>query len=302
MIEYDLEIDLPTGAPARMETPSPGNPQLARLALNQWTVKSLSTRETIELCARSGVPAVGLWRDETKELGIADTVRLLDGLGVRASSLCRSGFVAPADSAAEWKRALDDNRAAIDEAAALGTEVLVFVAGGLADGSKDLAGARGRVADALEALAPYAQENGVRIAIEPLHPMYCADRAVISTLGQALELVKPFPETAVGVVVDTFHVWWDPQILETIAEAFGRIVAFQVCDWITPLPQDVLLARGMMGDGHIDFASLTRAVTAAGYSGDVEVEIFNHAVWESDPARIVRTTMRRYVELIAPHL
>lgn len=302
MTGADPEVDLPMGAPARVATPAPGDPRLARLALNQWTVKSLTTRETIELCARLGVPAVGLWRDETKELGLAETVRVLDGSGVRPSSLCRSGFVAPAEDGAAWQQALDDNRAAIDEAAAVGAGVLVFVAGGLPEGSRDLAGARGRITDALEVLAPYAQQRGVRIALEPLHPMYCADRAVISTLGQALELAQPFPEDAVGVVVDTFHVWWDPQVLSTIAHAAGRIAAFQVCDWITPLPQDVLLARGMMGDGHIDFGPLTRAVSAAGYTGDVEVEIFNRAVWDADPEGIVRTTMRRHVELIAPDL
>lgn len=296
------EIDLPLGAAARVATPAAGDPRLARLALNQRTVKSCTTRETIELCARLGVPAVGLWRDETKELGLAETVRVLDGSGVRPSSLCRSGFVAPAEGVAAWKQALDDNRAAIEEAAAVGTDVLVFVAGGLPEGSRDLASARGRVTDALEVLAPYAQQHGVRIALEPLHPMYCADRAVISTLGQALELAQPFPEDAVGVVVDTFHVWWDPQALTTIAHGAGRIAAFQVCDWIIPLPQDVLLARGMMGDGHIEFGPLTRAVIAAGYSGDVEVEIFNRAVWDADPEAIVRTIMRRYADLISPDL
>jgi len=294
------EIDVPSGSPARIQTPAPGDARLERLAINQWTVRSLGVREVVELCVRLGVPAVGLWREQLAEIGAAQADRLLREVGVRVSSLCRAGFVAGIEDPRAWRTALDDNRAAIEEAAEIGTDVLVFVAGGLAPGSRDLAGARGRVSDALDALAPFALDHGVTIALEPLHPMYCADRAVISTLDQALRMASPYPESAVGVVVDTFHVWWDPEVLGSIDRAAGRIAAFQVCDWITPLPADPLLARGMMGDGHIDFGPLVDAVLAAGYTGDIEVEIFNQEVWDADPEQVVRTAMRRFAELVAP--
>jgi sugar phosphate isomerase/epimerase len=141
----------------------------------------------------------------------------------------------------------------------------------------------------------------VTLAIEPLHPMYVADRAVISTLGQAVDIAEEFPAESVGVVVDTFHIWWDPAVLEQIARAGagGRIASYQVCDWLTPLPANVLLGRGMMGDGHIDFEPLTRAVAAAGYRGDIEVEIFNQAIWNADPGEIAALTARRFAEHVS---
>jgi sugar phosphate isomerase/epimerase len=132
--------------------------------------------------------------------------------------------------------------------------------------------------------------------------MYAADRGVVSTLGQALDIAEQFPANTVGVVVDTFHVWWDPQLREQIARAGARIFSYQVCDWITPLPADSLLARGMMGDGHIDFATITGWVAETGYAGDIEVEIFNADLWAAPGAAVVATMARRYVELVEPHL
>uniref|UniRef100_UPI0013B4590C sugar phosphate isomerase/epimerase family protein n=1 Tax=Nonomuraea lactucae TaxID=2249762 RepID=UPI0013B4590C len=164
--------------------------------------------------------------------------------------------------------------------------------------SRDLAGARRRVADALAELAPYAGERGVRLALEPLHPVYCADRAVVSTLAQALDLSLPYPKEQVGVVVDTFHVWWDPDLFAQLARAGGRIASYQVCDYLHPLPADVLLGRGMMGDGVIDFGPITRAVLAAGYTGDIEVEIFNADVWAADPDEVVATVKARYADVV----
>ncbi len=192
--------------------------------------------------------------------------------------------------------ALDDNRRAIEEAATLGTDTLVLVVGGLPEGSRDLPGARERVADAVAELAPEAGAAGVRLALEPLHPMYCADRAVLSTLAQALDIAEPLEH--VGVVVDTFHVWWDPDIDRQIARAGDRIASFQVCDWLTPLPADVLLGRGMMGDGHIDFAPLRAAVDATGYDGDIEVEIFNADIWAADGDEVLATMVQRYLDCV----
>jgi sugar phosphate isomerase/epimerase len=224
--------------------------------------------------------------------------------GLRVSSLCRGGFFTTSDPAAR-SAALDENRRAIAETAALrdagapgSAAVLVLVAGGLPDGSRDLVGARERVRDAIDLLEPDARAAGVTLAIEALHPMYVADRAVVSTLAQALDIAEHFPSASVGVVVDTFHLWWDPDVYNQIerAGAGDRIASYQVCDFLTPLPADVLLGRGMMGDGHVDFRRMTQAVTDAGYRGDVEVEIFNQEVWDCDPAEVIAQTVRRFAE------
>ncbi|WBC15842.1 sugar phosphate isomerase/epimerase [Micromonospora sp. WMMA1998] len=273
------------------------DPRLAKLSLNQRTTRRWSVREAVDGCVRAGIPAIGLWREPVAEIGVPAAATLVADAGLRVSSLCRGGFLT-ADGDAARAEALADNRRAVDEAAGLGTDCLVLVVGGLPPGSRDLSGARQRVADALAELAPYAGERGVRLALEPLHPMYCADRAVLSTLGQALDLAEAFPVDQVGVVVDTFHVWWDPDVWRQIARAGRRIASFQVCDFLTPLPADVLLGRGMMGDGHIDFPPLRRAVEAAGYTGDTEVEIFNAEVWATDPDRVLATVAERYVELV----
>ncbi|WFF05118.1 sugar phosphate isomerase/epimerase [Micromonospora sp. WMMD1076] len=273
------------------------DPRLARLSLNQRTTQRWSVVEAVDGCVRAGIPAIGLWREPVAEIGVPAAARLVADAGLRVSSLCRGGFLTAADEAGRVA-ALAGNRRAIDEAAELRAACLVLVVGGLPPGSRDLAGARQRVADALAELAPYAGDRGVRLALEPLHPMYCADRAVLSTLGQALDLAEAFPAEQVGVVVDTFHVWWDPDVWRQIARAGARIASFQVCDFLTPLPADVLLGRGMMGDGHIDFPPLRRAVEAAGYTGDVEVEIFNAEVWATDPDRVLATMIARYVERV----
>ncbi|MCW2904314.1 MAG: putative endonuclease protein [Streptosporangiaceae bacterium] len=274
-----------------------------RLSLNQWTTRRWSMPEAVDGCVRHGLEAIGLWREPVAEHGLDATAKLVREAGLRVSSLCRGGFLTAGD-----QESLDDNRRAIDEAAELSAGSLVLVVGGLpgvvpGEGprpgfSRDLAGARERVAEALADLAPYAGERGVRLALEPLHPMYCADRAVLSTLKQALDLAEPHPVEQVGVVVDTFHVWWDPEALGQIARAGERIAAYQVCDFLVPLPADVLLGRGMMGDGVIDFGPLTAAVAAAGYTGDIEVEIFNADIWAADPDEVVTTMKQRYLDLI----
>ncbi|GAA2089892.1 sugar phosphate isomerase/epimerase [Streptomyces albiaxialis] len=269
---------------------------LARLSLNQETVRQLSLPALCEALTGLGVPGVGLWREPVQRYGPEKAARLVRDHGLTVTSLCRGGFFTAGDPAAR-RRALDDNRAAVDEAATVGTDTLVLVSGGLPEGSRDLAGARERVAEALAELGPYARERGVRLAVEPLHPMYASDRCVVSTLGQALALAERFPADEVGVVVDTYHLWWDERVPEQIARAgaAGRIAAFQVADWVTPLPEGVLLGRGQLGDGSVDLRAFRRAVDAAGYGGAVEVEIFNPALWERDGTEVARETAERYV-------
>jgi sugar phosphate isomerase/epimerase len=279
-----------------------------RLSLNQATVKYATLPEALAVTADAGIAAIGLWREPVAGVGLDEAVRMLADSGLRFSSLCRGGFVTalPGRSRDE---ALADNLAAIDETAALAAAgapgsapVLVLVPGGLPPGDRDLPGARARVVDAIGRLAGPAQAAGVVLAVEPMHPMYAADRGVISTLGQALDAADQFPPEVVGVVVDTFHVWWDPDLEQQIARAGagGRIAAYQVCDWVTPLAADVLLARGMIGEGHIDLAAVTRAVAGAGYGGDVEVEIFNQRLWDSPYADVAARIVERFAAIGLP--
>ncbi len=263
-----------------------------RLSLNQMTTRGWALPDLVDGCRRAGIGAVGLWREPVAEHGLARTRRLVDDAGMRVSSLCRGGFLT--GTGPEAAAAREDNRRAVDEAASLGAACLVLVVGGLPDGSRDLPGARQRVADAVQELATYAAGSGVRLALEPLHPMYCADRAVLSTLGQALDLVEALPAAVGGVVVDAFHVWWDPDLDRQLARAGARIASLQLGDWVTPLADDVLLSRGLMGDGHIDLAGLHAAVDSVGYRGDVEVEIFNEQVWATPPEDVVTEVVRRY--------
>ena len=272
---------------------------LSRLSLNQRTTASWSLPEAIKGCVDAGLGAIGIWREQLAEVGLDDACRLVADSGLRVSSLCRGGFFTnPAEAATSEAQ----NREAIEEAAALNAATLVLVPGGLPPGDRDLQGARDRAARAIEGLVPYAHELGVTLGIEPMNPIYAADRGVISTLGQALDIAESFEPNDVGVIVDTFHLWWEPGIAEQIERAGQRIVSYQISDWITPLPVDTLLARGMMGDGHVDFQAFTRSVARAGYRGDIEVEIFNADLWAAPPAEVVNTMAERYRELVRPYL
>ncbi len=270
---------------------------LERFSINQMTVKQLSMPELVDACLELGVPGVGLWREPVQTYGLEATAKLVRDAGLAVTTLCRGGFFTAIDPQ-ERATALADNRRAVEEAATLGTEVLVLVSGGLPAGSKDLRGARERIADALAELGPYAEEHGVKLAIEPLHPMYASDRCVVSTLAQALDLAERFPAHQVGVTVDTYHIWWDDTAPEQIARAGagGRIHTFQLADWTTPLPEGVLTGRGQIGDGAIDMREWQGYVEAAGYTGPIEVELFNDGLWARDGREVLAETAARFVE------
>ena len=274
----------------------------SRLSLNSATTKKWTLAEAVDGCVRAGIPLIGPWRDIVADAGLDKAARLISDAGLRVSSLCRGGFLTAVDPAGQ-AAALADNRAAVLEAAALGTTELFLVVGGLAPGEKDVVAARRRVADRLEDLVPFAVEHGVRLVLEPLHPMYAADRALISTLGQALDLAAPYDATAVGVAIDTFHVWWDPELKAQIERAGreNRIASYQVCDFNLPIAADALLSRGMMGDGVIDFATIGTWVRDAGYTGAIEVEIFNQEIWDADGDSTLTTMKARYAELVLPY-
>ncbi|MGW2333347.1 sugar phosphate isomerase/epimerase family protein [Streptomyces sp. NPDC001685] len=268
---------------------------LARFSVNQMTVRQLPLPDLVAACRDLGVPGVGLWREPVQEYGVEAAAKLVRDAGLTVTTLCRGGFLTATDPGGR-ARALDDNRRAVGEAATLGTDVLVLVCGGLPAGSRDLAGARERVADALAELGPYAEAHGVKLAVEPLHPMFAADRCVVSTLAQALDIAERFPARQVGVTVDTYHVWWDEEAPAQIARAGagGRIHTFQLADWVTPLPAGVLNGRGQLGDGSVDLRRWRELVEAAGYTGPIEVELFNDALWARDGREVLAETVERF--------
>jgi sugar phosphate isomerase/epimerase len=268
-----------------------------RLSLNQATVRNLSAAEAAELCVRHQIPGIGLWRDAVAELGLAKTAATVRAAGLHVSSLCRGGFFTHTDQQARAAAAAD-NRAAVLEAAQLEADALILVSGGLVPGCRDLGLARRMIADGIADLVPFAQSAGVLLGVEPLHPMFCADRCVISRLGEAVDLALQFPADAVGVVIDTYHVWWDSQLAADIERATGRIASYQLCDWTLPLPKDTLLGRGHLGDGFIDFRSITASVLAAGYTGYAEVEIFNQEIWDAPADDTAATVRSRFTELL----
>lgn len=269
-----------------------------RYSLNQATTKYWPLEDVVAASAKAELDWIGLWREPIQEYGVERAAKLVADAGLRVSSLCRSGFFTATD-AAERQAKIEDNRRAIDEAATVGTDVLILVSGGLPPGSRDIDGARGMICDGIAELTPYAAERGVRLAIEPLHPMFCSDRCVVSSLSGALDLAEQFPVEQVGVVVDAYHLWWDADVYKQIERAGDRILSYQVSDWVTPLPADNLLGRGMMGDGAIELRRLREACDAAGYDGPVEVEIFNQELWDAPGQQVFDLALARYREHVA---
>jgi sugar phosphate isomerase/epimerase len=270
-------------------------PPIDRLAINLATVRQQwNLREAVEACARHGITAIDPWRDQVATLGLAESVRVIKANGMRVSGYCRGGMFPAADDAGK-QAAIDDNKRAIDEAAAIEADCLVLVVGGLPQGSRDIGAARLMVANGLAAIVPHARACGIPLAIEPLHPMYAGDRACFNTLSQALDLADALGD-GVGVAIDTYHVWWDPQLEAQIARA-GRaekILAYHVCDWLIPT-RDLLLDRGMMGDGVIDLPRIGRCIAQAGYGGPTEVEIFSKFDWWTRSGdEVLRTCIERY--------
>ena len=267
-------------------------PDPSRLSLNQKTTNNWGVREVAEGCARAGIGFVGLWRDKVSETGLSESARVVRDAGLRVSSLCRGGMF-PAVDAAERRARLEDNRRAVDEAAALGTDVLVLVCGPAPE--RDLEAARVMVEDGISELAPYAAEMRVKLAIEPFHPVLMQERSVIVTLAQALDIAERFESERVGVVVDAYHVWWDPELYPQIARASGRIFGFHANDWLPP-KRELLLSRAMMGDGPIEIRRIREAVDAAGYAGPIEVEIFNQDIWNAPGDEVLGLTKERYLQ------
>ncbi|MFN7305344.1 MAG: sugar phosphate isomerase/epimerase family protein [Acetobacteraceae bacterium] len=266
------------------------------LSLNTVTVREKwGLAECIEGCARHGIPGIAPWRDVLAAMGVNAAARQIRDAGLTVTGLCRGGMF-PATDAVGRAAAIEDNRRAIEEAHKLQSRSLVMVCGGLPPGSKDIQGARRMVREGLETILPEARAAGVTLGLEPLHPMTCADRSVLSTLGQALDLCAALGE-GVGVVLDVYHVWWDPELSHQMARAAGKIAGFHICDWLVPTT-DLVFDRGMPGDGVIDIAGISDMVSAAGYDGFVEVELLSRRWWTEAPDEVLRIMKERHARVV----
>ncbi|MBS5904001.1 endonuclease [Roseomonas mucosa] len=262
------------------------------LSLNTATVKERwGLAECIEGCARHGIPGISPWRDVLQAMGVEEAARQIRDAGLTVTGLCRGGmFTAP--DAAGRAAAIEDNRRAIAEAHAIGAACLVMVCGGLPPGSRDLPGAREMVREGLHAIMGEARDAGVTIALEPLHPMTCADRSVLATLGQALDLCEELGRGS-GVALDVYHVWWDPDLARQMRRARGRIAAFHTCDWLVPTT-DTVFDRGLPGDGVIDIPAIRAMAEEAGWPGGAEVEILSRRWWARDPDEVLPLLKERH--------
>ena len=266
------------------------------LSINSMTVKPWSLEQLVEGCARAGISAISPWRDIVQACGIERAAKLVGVHGMTVTGLCRGGMFPAADDAGR-RAALDDNRRAVDEAAAIGAQCLILVVSGLPKGSRDIGDARRQVRDALAALLPHARQANMPLAIEPLHPMFAADRACVNTLAHANDLCDELGE-GTGVAVDAYHVWWDPDLPRQIERAGSRILTYHVCDWLVPT-KDMLLDRGMPGDGVIDLPGIRKMVEATGYSGHIDVEIFSaQNWWKREPGEVLRICLERHQTVV----
>lgn len=266
-----------------------------RFSLNTITISGWHLPELLEACVDKGVEAVGLWRHDFEAIGLASAGDIIEDSGLRVSSLCRGGMF-PAFTEPGFRASVADNLRAIDEAATLRASALVLVCGprqGL-----DFSTARRMVRRGIEAILPRAAEAGLKLAVEPLHPMLVDDRSVIVTLGEANDIVAEFDHPDLGIALDAYHVFWDPRLDEEIERARHRIFTYQVSDWIIPI-EGGLTSRAMMGDGSIDLVELTRKVESAGYAGDIEVEVMSTALWELPPSSLLDRCIERFEALWA---
>ncbi|WP_116105296.1 sugar phosphate isomerase/epimerase family protein [Lewinella sp. IMCC34191] len=253
---------------------------LSRLCIHSITTKPWPLATALERYAAAGVGGISIWQDAAQATGLPETRRLLDASPVEVVSYVRGGFF-PHSSPAAREQAVTDNRKMIDEAAEIGAPLLVLVCG--AEPAQSLTESREQIREGIERLIPHATASGVRLAIEPLHPMYADTRSAINTLNQANDLAETIDHDAVGVAVDVYHLWWDDRLKAQILRcgAQNNLYAFHICDWKVPT-MDMLLDRGLMGEGCIDLPLIRSWVEAAGFDGYHEVEIFSETHWAKD--------------------
>lgn len=265
---------------------------LERLSLNQVTVEPLSLDEVIRQCGDANISKVGVWRHKVTAKGVRRSAAALRAAGLGVSSLCRAGMFTYCDATERLAR-YTDNLRSLEEAATLGAEVLVLVCG--PPRGSDLSLSRRQIRDGAAELADRAAAMGVLLGLEPLHPMMIGERSAVVTLGEAVDIVEEIASDALGVIVDAYHVWWDPNLAEALERLRGKIVGFHVSDWLVPTTS-LLRGRGLMGDGIIPLHVIAQEVTRNGYSGAVEVEIMNEAVWQRNVSELLTDIKGRFVE------
>jgi sugar phosphate isomerase/epimerase len=263
---------------------------LDRLCIHTITTKPWSLAECVKNYAARGIPAITVWRQALEPLGVNESARLLKASGLRVASLCRGGFF-PAKDSAGRKAAIEDNKRAVDEAAAIGAPLIVLVCGAVP--GIPLSDAREQIADGIAAVLPYAQSAGIKLGIEPLHPMYADSRSAVNTMAQANDMVEAINHPSLGIAVDVYHLWWDSDLEKEIARAGKSVFAFHVCDWRTPTV-DLLNDRGLMGEGCIDIRGIRGWVESAGFKGDIEVEIFSNRLWAMDQSEFLDKIIAGY--------
>jgi sugar phosphate isomerase/epimerase len=264
----------------------------SRLCIHTMTTKPLSLPEAVSLYCEEGVPGITVWRQHLAPQGVAESARILSESGLRVVSLCRGGFF-PATTPEGRRLAIDDNRRAIDEAAAIGAPLIVLVCGAVP--GMPLAEARRHILEGIAAVLPEAAAAGVKLSIEPLHPMYAGDRSAVNTLAQANAMVAQLASPWAGVTVDVYHLWWDPNLEQDIRSAANTIFSFHVCDWRTPT-RDLLNDRGLMGEGCIPLREIRDWVESTGYAGPIEVEIFSDEFWACDQREYLKKIKQAYLD------
>ncbi|NQV35394.1 MAG: sugar phosphate isomerase/epimerase [Phycisphaeraceae bacterium] len=266
---------------------------LSKLCVHTITTKPWSVDEAAVAYEKAGIKGISVWRDTLSKYGPVDTGRLLRDHGLSIVSLVRGGFFAHAMAEARVK-AMDDNKTAIDEAAALGSPLVVLVCGAVP--GQPLTTSRDQIRAGIEDLLDHAETCGVKLAIEPLHPMYADDRSAINTLAQANDMTEAIDSSWLGVAVDVYHLWWDPDLEQEIKRCGdqGHLFAYHICDWKTPT-KDMLLDRGLMGEGCINLPQIRGWVEDAGFQGFHEVEIFSDTYWQMDQSEFLNKIKQAYL-------
>ena len=265
----------------------------SKLCVHTITTKPWSIDQAAAAYEKAGVKGISVWRDTLEKFGPADTGKLLRDHGLSIVSLVRGGFFPHATVEARTQ-AIDDNKIAIDEAAALGSPLVVLVCGALP--GQPLTESRDQIRDGIETLLDHAQACQVKLAIEPLHPMYADDRSAINTMGQANDMTEAIGSPWLGVAVDVYHLWWDPTLQREIKRCGdqGHLFAYHICDWKTPT-KDMLLDRGLMGEGCINLPQIREWVQDAGFDGFHEVEIFSNDYWQMDQTEFLDKITQAYL-------
>jgi len=266
---------------------------LSKLCVHTQTTKPWTLQQCVTNYNKAGIKGITIWRNVLEGINLGDAKKMLDDADMKVVSLCRGGFF-PSVDAKLRSEAVDDNLLAIEQAAAIGAPLIVLVCG--ADGKQSLEASREQIKEGILKILPYAEAAGVKLAIEPLHPMYAADRSAINTLKQANDIAIEISSPSVGIAVDVYHLWWDPDLEQEIKRcgSNGYLFAFHICDWKVPTSH-MLLDRGMMGEGCINIPQIRGWVEEAGFTGYNEVEIFSSIYWEQDQEQLLYKVTDAYL-------